>query len=96
MNSLEPLGFVQTYYPEGWGAAEDFTASSSVRCALTSKREEGQNLGYAFKTGQTIGVRAGYKVRESLTDLSSIYAYDKNQVILITLTEEVINFAALN
>ena len=94
MNALEPLGFVQTYFPGGWGAAEDWPEESSVRCSLTSKREEGQPHGYAFKTGQTIGIRAGYKVRESLTDLTSIYAYDKDQIVLVQLTEEIISFAA--
>ena len=74
VNELEPLGFAQTYQP----AEGDNPASSSIRCALTSKRGVGQPKDYVFKTGQTIGVRAGYKVRESETALTSIYAYDKD------------------
>ena len=72
VNSLEPLGFIQTYFKGDWGAAKDLPEASSVRCALTSKREEGQSHGYAFKTGQKIEIRGGYKVRKESTDLRSI------------------------
>ena len=38
-------------------------------------------------------MRAGYKIRQTETALTSIYAYDKEQVVLLTLTEETNNFA---
>ena len=89
VNGDEPYGFKQTHKLPDLENEE----STIIRCSLSSKRGEGQADDFMYKTGQTIGVRAGYKIRQTQTDLTSIYAYDKEQVVLLTLTEETSNFA---
>lgn len=60
---------------------------TTVKCALQSQRV-GTRDGFAYKTGETIGVRAGYKIRKTMDALTSLYAYDKDEVVLVTLTVE--------
>ena len=78
------MGFAQTYTPPSADGSSQ--GSSSIRCSLTSKRTS-PGAGYAYKAGSTIGVKAGYKIRESEDALTSLYAYDKTDVVLVTLTD---------
>ena len=82
-NKSEPRGFRQTYT----APADGKPGQTAIQCALRSERA-GLSNGFAYKTGETIGVRAGYKIRESKDDLSSIFMYDKDEVVLVTLTVE--------
>ena len=84
LNTDEPLGFSQTYTAPSQDGSS--LGSSSLMCSLISKRTA-PSVGYAYKTGETIGIKAGFKIRESEDALTSINAYDKKNVLYVALTD---------
>ena len=84
LNTDEPLGFSQTYTAPSQDGSS--LGSSSLMCSLISKRTA-PSAGYAYKTGETIGIKAGFKIRESEDALTSINAYDKKNVLYVALTD---------
>ena len=71
VNQLEPLGFSQVYI----AATGSKKTASLASCAVASSRTD-TAPGHAYKVGETMKIFSGYKVRDSLSAKTSLYAYD--------------------